>query len=174
MAKKTTKRGRKSAAAQVNGSAGAAESGNPFDAPADNPPTRPAAPAEPPATGAFPEKTCNRLRYLYGRREKWRRERVDAFTTRDAIRAELDELGKSEKEKRRQLEADFGQCVMEIERLNKSIKWAESECFTTIKDGDQGELFEDEAPKPPPSLFEHKAGKKSADQVGGESDGDEE
>ena len=148
-------------------------SGNGFDD-ADRPGVTTTKPGD-----AWPASVCRRLRHFRNLDKEYKRLRVDQFTVRDNANAELSNLGANDPN-REEWESALGRAVREIDRLQKSLKWANQQLIETIDDADKPELFEniDEKPMPPPSLFEIKdkgAGKAAVggdDEEGDENEGD--
>ena len=91
----------------------------------------------------FPGVVCERLRWLVEVQNKSENERKEMFAARDHARQEMHKLNDGEKVKRERLEADYGRCVMEIERLKATITWAGGEIKMAVRNPDKLELFQD-------------------------------
>lgn len=108
--------------------------------------------------GCYPPAVCRRLDYLLARKKEAKAKRTELFKARDGLNAEIDTLRAPEKEKRQRLQSELGDAVRQIERLQKTIGWAESCIEETIANARQGDMFGvDEKPEPPADLFTHKA-----------------
>lgn len=104
----------------------------------------------------FPAVTCERIRRLLAERAKSEEERREMFEARDKSREDLAALtraqldgAKASPQKQQQIEADYGRCILEIDRLAKTIKWCNNEISAAVKNADKPGLFDDADVKVP-------------------------
>jgi hypothetical protein len=98
---------------------------------------------------AFPAVVCQRIRNLVDLRTKAETAKKKMREARDHARDEMSQLhreklsGHESKLKQERLDADFGRCVRELERLNSTIKWADGEIAVCVEKADEPQLFSD-------------------------------
>lgn len=91
----------------------------------------------------FSGVVCERIRNLVNLRTKCEAEKKRMFGARDNAASERARLNGAEPKKAERLLQDYGQAVMELERLKKTITWCNNEITEAVEKADQTALFSD-------------------------------
>lgn len=98
---------------------------------------------------AFPSVVCERIRRLVQLGKNAESQRKKAFDARDHVRDEIARItkemafGRAKQADIEHKQAEFGATIMEIERLQKTLKWVSGEINIAVERADEPGLFDD-------------------------------